>query len=63
MKKKNLKLISKFKYKEEERKFWDKVDVSQYFDLSKPAKIDLSALKPSVKTITLRVPETLLFSL
>ena len=61
--KSKLKLLPKFKDEDEERKFWAKANLARYFDFSKPVKFDLSALEPSSKTITLRVPETLLYSL
>lgn len=60
---KKTKVIPKFKNEDLERKFWDNADLSDYFDFSKSVKFDLSALKPSARTVTLRVPETLLYML
>lgn len=55
-----LKKIPKFKNEDDERKFWAKVDTSEYFDVTKPVKLDLSELKPSTQSISLRLPEGLL---
>ena len=57
---KNLKPIPKFKNEDEERDFWAIHDTTEYFDVMKPIKLDLSALKPSTKPITVRLPESLL---
>ena len=52
--------IPKFKNEDEEREFWVKADVSEYFDYSKPVNMDLSDLKPSTESISLRLPSYLL---
>jgi len=57
---KRFKKIPKFKNEDEERDFWAKVDVSEYFDYSKPVNMDLSDLKPSTESISLRLPSYLL---
>jgi len=62
-KNKKLKNIPKFKNEDEEREFWATHDLTDYFDHFKPIKLDLSALKPSTKPITIRLPESLLASL
>jgi len=56
----NLKLIPKFKNEEEEAEFWSTHDTSEYFDVSKPIQINFSNLKPTTKTISLRLPVSLL---
>lgn len=58
--KKKLKLIPKFKSEDEERDFWATHDTTEYFDVSKPIELDLSRLKPSTETISLRLPQYLL---
>ena len=63
MTKSKLKAIPKFKNEDEERKFWAKEDTTEYFDTSKPVELDLSELKLSTKSITIRLPESLLASL
>ena len=55
-----IKKLPKFKNEDEERDFWVLKDATDYFDFKKPTKIDFSSLKPSSKSITLRVPESLL---
>jgi predicted DNA binding CopG/RHH family protein len=54
------KSIPKFKNEDEEREFWAKADSSQYIDWRKAEKVTLSKLKPSTKTISLRLPEFIL---
>ncbi len=56
----NLKLIPKFKNEDEEAEFWATHDTTEYFDTSKPLDIDFPNLKPTTKTITLRLPVSLL---
>ncbi len=58
--KKKLKPIPIFKNEDEERDFWATADTSEYFDWSKPVEMDLSELKPSKESISLRVPSFLL---
>ncbi len=55
-----MKKIPKFKTENEEREFWAKVDSSDYIDWSKARKAVFSNLKPSLKTISLRLPESML---
>lgn len=61
IKKKQIKLIPKFKNEDEERDFWASADTTQYFDLDHLVKLDLSKLKPSTESISLRLPGFLLF--
>jgi len=49
--------IPNFRTEEEERNFWSSHDSTEYIDWSKSNKITLSNLKPSVKTISIRLPE------
>ena len=58
-----LKKIPKFKSIAEEKKFWGKHDSSDYLDWSKARLATLPNLKPSLKTISLRLPEHLLNAL
>ncbi len=57
MKKKNM---PKFKSETQEREFWHTHDSTEYIDWSNAEKVILPKLKPSLKTISLRLPETLL---
>lgn len=56
---KKTKIIPKFKNEDEEREFWSKNDFSDYLNQFEPVNLNLSQLKPSTKTITLRLPESL----
>ena len=53
----------KFKTEAEERVFWEKHDSSDYVDWKQAQSISLPNLKPSTKTISLRLPEGLLDSI
>jgi len=55
-----LKKVPSFNTEIEERKFWESHDSSEYLDLSKAQRAVLPNLKPSTKTISLRLPEGLL---
>ncbi|MCP4267515.1 MAG: hypothetical protein GY777_18450 [Candidatus Brocadiaceae bacterium] len=57
---KKLKKIPSFKTENAEREFWESHDSSEYLDLSKAERAVLPNLKPSTKTISLRLPEGLL---
>ena len=58
--KKRVKTIPKFKNEDEERDFWTDHDATDYFDMSKPVGLDLSKLKPTTESISLRLPAYLL---
>ena len=57
------KKISKFKSEEEEREFWSTADSTEYVDWDKGDRLVLPKLKPSLKTISLRLPEPMLAEL
>ncbi len=54
------KRIPKFKNEEEEREFWATHDSTDYISWDKAERITFSNLKPSVKKISLRLPETMI---
>jgi predicted DNA binding CopG/RHH family protein len=54
------KKIPQFKNEEEERDFWQSHDSTEYVDWKKAKRVTLANLKPSVKTISLRLPESML---
>lgn len=54
------KKIPKFKGEAEERLLWESRNSSDYVDWSKAKPASLIHLKPSTKTISLRLPEMLL---
>ena len=57
---KNMKKIPKFKSAEEEREFWVSADSTEYIDWKKAKRFILPNLKPSLKTISLRLPESMI---
>ena len=54
------KKIPKFRNEDEERKFWSAHDSTEYVDWKKAKRAVLPRLKPSVRTISLRLPEAML---
>jgi predicted DNA binding CopG/RHH family protein len=55
-----VKKVPKFRTQAEERAFWEKTDSSDYVDWSQAQLAVTPNLKPSTKTISLRLPEGLL---
>ena len=60
---KKFKKAPRFKSEQEEREFWEAYDSSDYVDWSGTESLSLPNLKPSTKTISLRLPEGLLDSI
>lgn len=58
-----IKTLPPFKTEVEERAFWERHDSSDYIDWSAAQAVRLPNLKPSTKTISLRLPEGLLESI
>ncbi len=54
------KKVPEFTNEAEEREFWESHDSSEYVDWSQAQTAVLPNLKPSTKTISLRLPEALL---
>lgn len=54
------KQIPKFKTEDGEREFWAAHDSAEYLDWSKAKKLRFTKLRPSVRSISLRLPEALL---
>ncbi len=54
------KRIPKFKSEDKEREYWAKQDSTEVLDWKKAKRVVLPNLKPSVKTISLRLPESML---
>jgi predicted DNA binding CopG/RHH family protein len=54
------KKIPKFKNEAEERLFWQQNDSSDYIDWSEAEETVFSKLKPSTRTISIRLPESML---
>jgi predicted DNA binding CopG/RHH family protein len=55
-----LKKIPNFKSEKEEAEFWATHDSTEYIDYSKAKRIVFQNLKPSTKTISIRLPESLI---
>jgi predicted DNA binding CopG/RHH family protein len=54
------KRIPKFTSEDKEREYWAKQDSTEVLDWKKSSKVVLPNLKPSIKTISLRLPESML---
>jgi len=61
--KKQIKAIPEFANEQEERLFWEEHDSSEFIDWSKARQVVLPNLKPTTKTISLRLPQHLLDSI
>lgn len=57
------KTIPQFASEAEERAFWEKHDSTDYLDWSKAQRVVLPNLKPTTRTISLRLPQHLLDSI
>ncbi|MCP3963156.1 MAG: hypothetical protein GY719_35400 [bacterium] len=60
---KSLRPIPRFETEDEEREFWAKADSTEYVDWRQTRRFSAPGLKPSTKTISLRLPESLLDNL
>ena len=54
------KKIPHFKNEDDEREFWATHDSTDYIDWSKAKRVVFPNLKPSVRSISLRLPESML---
>ncbi|MEA2342615.1 MAG: hypothetical protein QOF63_784 [Thermoanaerobaculia bacterium] len=57
------KKIPTFKDEDEEREFWGKADSTEYIDWSKAQRITLPNFRPTLRTISLRLPESMIAEL
>jgi len=57
------KTIPRFKTEDEEREFWAGHDATEYLDWRRSARVVMPNLKPTTKTISLRLPQTMLAEL
>jgi len=55
-----MKKIPKFSSEAEEQKFWKEADSTEYIDWSKAKRVVFANLKPSLKTISIRLPESMI---
>jgi predicted DNA binding CopG/RHH family protein len=58
-----LKKIPKFKSEKAEEQFWQEHDSADYIDWSKAKEAVFPNLKPSTRTISIRLPESLFYEL
>ena len=58
-----LKPTPKFASEKAERAYWESHDSTEHLDWSKAQKVSLPNLKPTTKTISLRLPQHLLDSI
>jgi predicted DNA binding CopG/RHH family protein len=61
--KKTNKRIPKFKNEDQERRFWATHSALDYFNTDKLRKTALPNLKPTVRSISIRLPESMLATL
>ena len=54
------KKIPRFKTEAEEQEFWATADSTEYVDWSKAKRMVFHNLKPSLKTISIRLPQSML---
>jgi len=60
---KKLKKVPRFKNEDEEREFWAEHDSTEYIDWEKAQEAVFPDLKPTTKTISLRLPVSMLYRL
>ena len=60
---KSLKPIPRFETEDEEREFWASAEATDHVDWSRARRTTMPKLKPSTRTISLRLPEVLLENL
>jgi len=57
---KSLKPIPKFETEDDEREFWASAESTDHIDWNRARRTTMPKLKPSTRTISLRLPEVLL---
>ncbi len=58
--KKSLKKVPSFKTEDKERGFWATHDLTDYVDIRSAARVRFQNLKPTLRTISIRLPEHLI---
>jgi predicted DNA binding CopG/RHH family protein len=53
------KKIPKFENEDQEREFWAEHDAAEYIDWSRAKRLSFPNLKPSTKTISVRLPQSM----
>lgn len=57
------KKIPKFSNEDAEREFWSTQDSTEYIDWSRAKRVTLPNLRPTLRTISLRLPESMIAEL
>jgi hypothetical protein len=57
------KRIPTFSSEDEEREFWSREDSTEYIDWSKAKELPLSRLQPTVRTLSISLPEFIIAEL
>jgi len=60
MKKSKKRRIPEFRNEDQEREFWTSHDSTDYIDWSEAREVIMPNLKPTLKTISIRLPEIML---
>jgi len=60
MKKVKKKRIPRFRNEDDERDFWAPHDSTEYIDWSEAKNVTMPKLKPTLKTISIRLPEIMI---
>jgi predicted DNA binding CopG/RHH family protein len=55
-----MKKVPKHRSEDKERDFWSKADSTDYIDWKGAKRVTFSKLKPSLRTISLRLPEMMI---
>jgi predicted DNA binding CopG/RHH family protein len=55
-----MKEIPKFKSEQEEQDFWEAGDSADYLDWERAQRVSFPNLKPSLKSISIRLPESMI---
>jgi predicted DNA binding CopG/RHH family protein len=50
-------VLPKFKNEDEERKFWDKIDLTDYYEPGDFVRVRFPNLKPTSTSISIRLPQ------
>jgi len=53
-------ILPEFKSEDDERDFWSNIDLSEYYEPSDMVPVSFPNLKPTSRSISLRIPEYLL---
>lgn len=53
-------VLPKFKNEDEEREFWWKLDLSEYYEPEDLEEVSFPNLKPTSRSISIRIPEYIL---